>query len=220
METTKPQPLHERFRPRQWSDYVGQPKALAALEAIRRVNGTLAGQAYWISGVTGIGKTTLARLIAGEISDEFTTIEADAGDCTADSLRELERTWCQYGWGKGGRAYIFNEAHRMRAAIVGRWLTMLENQPAHVVVIFTTTNDGEQMVMDGIDGKPLIDRCTRLALTSQGLCKPFAVRAKAIAESVGLDGQPIEKYERLMKDCNNSPREAIQRIGAGCMMEG
>lgn len=55
--------LYEQYRPRSWSEVVGQDKALGQLEALRS-RGGLAGRAYWVSGQSGTGKTTLARLIA------------------------------------------------------------------------------------------------------------------------------------------------------------
>jgi DNA polymerase III gamma/tau subunit len=54
--------LHEQYRPRDWSDVVGQDKAIAKIDALR--NRGLAGRAFWISGSSGTGKTTVARLIA------------------------------------------------------------------------------------------------------------------------------------------------------------
>lgn len=67
--------LHERYRPKVWADVVGQPKALERLEALRSRG--LGGRAYWISGASGVGKTTVARLLAAEIADEWLTEELE-----------------------------------------------------------------------------------------------------------------------------------------------
>jgi len=61
--------LHEQHRPRNWSDVVGQDKVVARIEGLRKRG--LAGRAYWISGQSGTGKTTIARLIATEVANEF-----------------------------------------------------------------------------------------------------------------------------------------------------
>ena len=81
--------LHEQYRPSAWSDVVGQDKVIARIEAIRKRG--LAGRAYWISGQSGTGKTTIARLIAAEVADEMNIEEMDAGDLTAERLREIDR---------------------------------------------------------------------------------------------------------------------------------
>jgi replication-associated recombination protein RarA len=65
---------------------------------------------------SGTGKTTIARLIAAEVADEFCIQEVDAASLTVSQLRDLEREMNVMGWGKGGRAYLVNEAHALRAA--------------------------------------------------------------------------------------------------------
>ena len=72
--------LHEQYRPRCWSEVVGQDKVLAKIERLRKRG--LAGRAYFLSGASATGKTTIARLIAAEIADDFATEELDATDCT------------------------------------------------------------------------------------------------------------------------------------------
>ena len=59
--------LHEQFRPQSWSDVVGQSKALARIERLRKRG--LGGRAYWIAGQSGTGKTTIAKLLAAELAD-------------------------------------------------------------------------------------------------------------------------------------------------------
>ena len=51
----------------------------------------LSGRAYWISGGSGQGKTTIGRLIAADVADEFMTREVDASALTVTELRELVR---------------------------------------------------------------------------------------------------------------------------------
>ena len=59
--------LHESYRPHAWSDVIGQDKALAKIDALRKRG--LSGRSYWISGQSGTGKTTIARLIAAEVAE-------------------------------------------------------------------------------------------------------------------------------------------------------
>lgn len=93
--------LFEKHRPREFGQVVGQDKALARLKVATR-NG-YGGRAYWLTGRSGTGKTTIARIIARELADDSCVIEIDAQDVTLDFLRDIERTMPQYGLGKGGR---------------------------------------------------------------------------------------------------------------------
>ena len=51
---------------------VGQGKAIRRIDVLRKRG--LSGRAYWLSGQSGTGKTTIARLLAAEIADDFNTL--------------------------------------------------------------------------------------------------------------------------------------------------
>jgi hypothetical protein len=55
-------------------------------------------------------------------------------------------------------------------------------------------------------------------LERRDLARSFAERAKAIAEAEGLDGQPIERYVRLVQDNKNNMRAVLQAIDGGEML--
>lgn len=215
--------LYEQYRPRTWDELLGQEKIQKKIAALRRRG--LAGRCYFISGPTGTGKTTTAYLIAREIADDFAIEEIDGTQCNAEWLGRVERSWHTLPLGTGdkhGRAYIVNEAHRLSSYAVNRLLVLLEGAslPRHVAFIFTTTADGLTLFAeDQTDAHPLMHRCTELRLTSQGLAKVFAARAREIAQAEGLDGQPVAKYVRLAQDCRNSMRAMLQRIEEGEMVQ-
>ena len=210
--------LFEQYRPTQWSEVVGQDNALAKIDAVRKRG--LGGRAYWISGTSGTGKTTIAGLLAAEVADLMMVDEIDAETLTPNRMQEWERNSHLCGWGKGGRVYIVNEAHGMKQAVIRQLLVTLERIPDHVAWIFTTTKAGQENLFgESEDSHPLLSRCTEIALTNQGLNKAFAVRAQQIAQAEGLNGQPIEKYNRLAKDCKNNMRAMLQKIEEGEMVE-
>jgi replication-associated recombination protein RarA len=214
-------PLFERYRPKDWSELIGQEKIIRRVSLLRD-RGGLAGRAYWLSGPSGAGKTTIARLIAAEVADPINVEEVDATGLSAAAIQDIERCSRCYGLGeKRGRAYIVNESHGLNRAAVRQLLTTLERIPGHVVWIFTTTNDGQEALFEGIDdAHPLLSRCIDMPLARRGLAEAFAERALEIARAEGLDGRPLKAYIELVRQKRNNFRAVLQEIESGAMLEG
>src|SRR5437868_10487977 len=193
-------PLTEKYRPATWAEVVGQQKTVERIRQLAE-RGGLTGRAFFISGQSGTGKTTIARLIAQEVAGEWDVEEIDAGALTVASLRDLERNLSFRGMGdKGGRAVIVNEAHGLRKDVIRALLVALERIPSHALWVFTSTVEGtESLFEDYDDASPLLSRCLRLDLSRRDLAKAFAERAKLIAEKEGLDGRPLDQYVRLIQ---------------------
>jgi ABC-type phosphonate transport system ATPase subunit len=80
--------LAERYRPRELSTFIGQDKALAALQRILDRPG-FDGDSFWIVGPSGTGKTTLAWIIARRFAKaDIDITELDGEACTIDAVRE------------------------------------------------------------------------------------------------------------------------------------
>lgn len=202
--------LYETIRPRTLGDIVGQPRAVAQAEKL--IARGVGGRSIWISGPSGSGKTTLARILAAQVADDFFTEECVADDLGAERLEGWIRSACLSAWGRGGRAFIVNEAHGLRANIQRKLDQWLEGGlPAHCVFVATTTNDGQESMFDGIDGGPLLSRFFRIKLTNQGLAEPAAgLLARVWSEQGGSGEEP--DFLKIVREHKSNLRACLQAL--------
>ena len=209
--------LYEQYRPTTFAAFIGQQKIKTRLERLMSRDNS-DRDAFWIEGPSGTGKTTLAWIIANSKADDLFIQELDGDKCNVQAVRELENTLILATSNDSWRVVIVNEAHAMSRQAVQAWLTLLERLPYHALVLFTTT---ETLTNDlfGNFSEPFASRVKVFNFSSQGLCRLFAERAHQIAEQEGLNGQPTEKYVRLVQQCHNNFRMVLQRIDAGEMLD-
>lgn len=216
--------LFDKYRPTEWSDLIGQDKAAGiARRLIERE--TFDRGAFWIEcggqNNSGVGKSSLANVIANQLADDWMTTNLSGAECDKPAVKRLESTaqLTAMSADKPYRVWIIDEAHAISDGAVDLFLTFLERLPRHCVIIFTTTRAVDEGLF-GDDAGPFASRTIRLMLTNQGLAKPFAARVREIATAEGLNGRPMSEYVRLLKDCKNNFRQALQRVEAGEMLAG
>ena len=205
--------LAEKYRPCEFSQLVGQEKAVSALERL-----DLGGRAFYITGKSGTGKTTMAKIIAMKVAQTSHGISEITGRQLTCGYLSTWRSNFYYRPLFGGYALIVNESHGMHKPVIEMLLDVLEDLPDYATVIFTTTRAGDDLFEEQLDSSPFRSRCFQLALSCRDLTPVFAEHCRAIATKEGLNGKPLDEYTKLLRDCRNNLREALTRIEMGEMV--
>lgn len=216
-------PLFELARPKALDEIVGQDQAIATVRrfANRGQQGEfsegIVGRVFWITGPSGTGKTTLARIIARMVSLPYAIEELDAADLSVERIREIERSCRLKPMGCLAHAYVVNEAHSLRGPILARLNTTLEapQVQCNSTWCFTTTLDGQQKLFseDEIERVPFGSRTVPVRLRTNIVA--FAERVRTVAQANNLDGRPLADYIDLLKKHNGNMREAFQIVDSG-----
>ncbi len=149
-----------KYRPATFQDVIGQPHVVQTLSnaiASKRI-----AHAFLFSGTRGVGKTTMARILAKALNCEkgptatpcdacvncreitqgnsVDVIEIDGASNTGvDDVREVRENVKFMPFHGHYRIYIIDEVHMLSTSAFNALLKTLEEPPAHVVFIFATT---------------------------------------------------------------------------------
>ena len=133
--------LYRKYRPDSLKKLVGQPDAVALIE--KQVKNDNLSHAYLFSGPRGVGKTSLARIIATTLGCDpvFDITEIDAASHNkVDDIRELNDSINFIASSPGKkRVFILDEVHMLSNAASNAFLKTLEEPPEHVIFILATT---------------------------------------------------------------------------------
>ena len=153
--------LARKWRPKDFSDTVGQEHVLQAL--INALDSGRLHHAYLFTGTRGVGKTTIARILAKALNCEKGVTSQPCGECSAcreidegrfvdlievdaasktkvDDTRDLLDN-VQYAPARGRyKVYLIDEVHMLSKSSFNALLKTLEEPPPHVKFLLATTD--------------------------------------------------------------------------------
>lgn len=140
------QALYRKYRSKKLSEIVGQEHITTTLQnALKKGN---ISHAYLFTGPRGVGKTSIARILAHEVNnlpyDENAThldiIEIDAAsNRRIDEIRTLRERVHNAPASAKYKVYIIDEVHMLTKEAFNALLKTLEEPPAHAIFILATT---------------------------------------------------------------------------------
>ncbi len=178
MERAAPRPLADRLRPERLADVVGQDHLVGPSGALTRMlnSGSLGSMIFW--GPPGTGKTTVARLLAGETDLHFEQISA-VFTGVADLKKVFEQARARRQVGKGTLLFV-DEIHRFNRAQQDSFLPVMEDGTVTLVGA-TTENPSFEL------NAALLSRARVLVFHAHG---PDSI-AQLLARAETVEGRPL-----------------------------
>jgi len=221
--------IYEKYRPYQFSQILGQDKAIPILQAQSKQRQF--AHSYLFFGQSGSGKTSVARIMAmamncshilngtgepcGECQDcrnirknsHWDVMEIDAGRFRGiDSIKDL----CfkaYYAPISKKKVYILDEAQQLTGEAWGSLLKLLEEPPPHLCLILTTTNELD----NGKIPETVISRCELYPFVELNNAD-LEAKLKAISQSEGVE-LPDDWYNWVSSFAGGNMRLAESELG-------
>ena len=230
--SNKPVPyrvLARKYRPQNFDDLIGQDAMVQTLS-----NAFVAGripQAWILTGVRGVGKTTTARILARGLnyqpldgeggptvtmpsegvhcraiieSRHIDVLEMDAASHTSvDDVRQINEGVRYAPVSARYKVYIIDEVHMLSKSAFNAFLKTLEEPPPHAKFIFATTDIRSVPVT-------ILSRCQRFDLRRV----ESSVMIAHLAKICGLEGVPIEPeaLSLVARAAEGSVRDALSLL--------
>ncbi|MEO2166900.1 MAG: DNA polymerase III subunit gamma/tau, partial [bacterium] len=216
--------LARKWRPRRFAELVGQEhvvKALVNSLAAERVH-----HAYLFAGTRGVGKTTLARILAKALNCSDGVVPEPCGECDAciaidegrfvdlievdaasrtkvDDTRELLEN-VQYAPTSGRfKVYLIDEVHMLSKHSFNALLKTLEEPPPHVKFLLATTDPQKLPVT-------VLSRCLQFNLKRLTL-KQIQEQLQKICDEEGVESEPAG-LGALAKGADGSMRDGLSLL--------
>lgn len=218
------QVLARSWRPQRFGDLLGQDAAVRTLQ--NAIGADTLGHAYLFSGLRGVGKTTVARLLAKAVNCAAGPTADPCGECEScteiaagssldvveldgasnrgiDDVRELRELLRYRPTRDRYRVIIIDEVHMLTREAFNALLKSLEEPPPYILFIFATT---ERHKVPGT----ILSRCQQLEFrpVSQAL---ITERLRKIADQEGF-GLSIGAAEMVARASEGSVRDGLSLI--------
>ena len=203
--------LYRRYRPRKFSDVLGQPQAVSMLRE-KAKTGTVP-HCLLLSGPSGCGKTTIARILQKVLKcSDADFREMNIADVRGiDMVREIRSKMHLSPIGGNTRIWLLDECARGTVDAQNAFLKMFEDTPEHVYFILATTEPmkllstirtrATEVKLLPLDARIMIELIDRVAT----------------AEEIVLTG---EVKDMIVTTAEGSPRKALVLLGQVASVSG
>lgn len=202
-----PQPLAARLRPETLDEFAGQKHLLGPGKVLRRIieSDEIPSMIFW--GPPGVGKTTLARIIARRTQSEF--IDFSAVNSGVKEIRQvMERA--EEGRRMGLRTLLFvDEIHRFNKAQQDAFLPFVEKG---IIVLIGATTENPSFEVNAA----LLSRCKVFVLQPLTEDEITALLRRALTDERGLAEQHVSISDDLLRRiavfANGDARSALSTL--------
>lgn len=201
------QPLADRLRPRNFDEYVGQQHLIGEGKVLRKLieQDKISSMIFW--GPPGVGKTTLAQIIAGHTDAQFITFSA-----VTSGIKQIKEVMQQADrmTSIGAKTIVFiDEIHRFNKAQQDAFLPFVEKGS---IILIGATTENPSFEVNGA----LLSRCKVFVLQQLTASDIEQLIRNALSDPRGFGEQNIkiddDVIEALSVFANGDARTALSTL--------